>query len=289
MAELAREGRSDREDAAGARWVFPALARAETEPELGAGPPPPDAGAVRAAARVLEARRAEARARSARAYGAPASGAAHEALESALEARAGREEGERADASGGWDAPAGSSGRRALAVGSAVHAALESFDFEAEPRAELARGRERSLVVLRERLAPEDLAAAAEHASRLLERFAAGPLLARLRVLSRGILARELPVLLPAEPGSPAAAGSGPVGFLAGAVDLLYRDPESGELVVADYKTDRIASEAELADRRSAYAEQGRVYQRALREALELEADPRFELWFLESGRIERP
>jgi len=95
-------------------------------------------------------------------------------------------------------------------------------------------------------------------------------------------LARELPVLLPPPDGD-----IGPVGFVAGAVDLLYRDPASGALVVADYKTDAVERPAELADRAKAYAAQGAQYVRAVCEGLRLSEKPRFELWFLNAGRIE--
>jgi hypothetical protein len=36
-----------------------------------------------------------------------------------------------------------------------------------------------------------------------------------------------------------------------------------------------------------AYAQQGRIYVRAVREALALPSTPRFELWFLGLGQIE--
>jgi ATP-dependent exoDNAse (exonuclease V) beta subunit len=74
------------------------------------------------------------------------------------------------------------------------------------------------------------------------------------------------------------------VGFVAGAIDLVHRDPATGELVVVDYKTDRVETDAEIAGRARSYAAQGAEYQRALREALGLDAPPRFELWFLHAG-----
>jgi ATP-dependent exoDNAse (exonuclease V) beta subunit len=69
-------------------------------------------------------------------------------------------------------------------------------------------------------------------------------------------------------------------------VDLVYRDPATGDLVIADYKSDRVGREAAAA-RALAYRRQGRVYAEALRAALGLPALPRFELWLLEAGRIE--
>jgi len=98
-------------------------------------------------------------------------------------------------------------------------------------------------------------------------------------------VARELPVLLAPDPDPP--DGDGPVAFIAGAIDLLYRDPGNGALVIADYKTDEVAG-ADLARRTAIYASQGAAYVRAVQAALELAAPPRFELWFVHAGRIVR-
>ena len=122
----------------------------------------------------------------------------------------------------------------------------------------------------------------------LLDDIARGPLIARLRDLASDIVARELPVLLPAVAAVESDATPAPVGFVAGAIDLVYRDPESGELVVADYKTDQLGPDADGAALRAVaakYAGQGDLYRRALREALELPYTPRFELWLLAHGR----
>jgi ATP-dependent exoDNAse (exonuclease V) beta subunit len=91
-----------------------------------------------------------------------------------------------------------------------------------------------------------------------------------------------MPLLLP-----PLDDATGPVGFMAGSIDLCYRDPETAEFVVVDFKTDPIDGPAEVAERIARYTDQGRHYQRALRAALRLERDPRFELWFLYANRIE--
>ena len=96
------------------------------------------------------------------------------------------------------------------------------------------------------------------------------------------MIARELPVLV-----APERPDAGSVGFVAGAIDLVHRDPGTGELVVVDYKTDRVETPFEIAVRAQAYAAQGAEYQRALREALGLDAPPRFELWFLHAGHRE--
>jgi ATP-dependent exoDNAse (exonuclease V) beta subunit len=133
------------------------------------------------------------------------------------------------------------------------------------------------------RALPErERAEAIARAERLLARFAAGELGARLRRLAPHVVARELPVLLPPDPADPRA----PAGFLAGRIDLLYRDPDTGEWVVADYKTDALDGEEALAERARAYAAQGVGYLRAVCEALRLDRAPRFELWFLEADRV---
>jgi ATP-dependent exoDNAse (exonuclease V) beta subunit len=156
----------------------------------------------------------------------------------------------------------------ARAAGTAVHRVLEALRLDGDVRAELAQQAERI---------PEELARAREVLARLSE----GPLLARLRALRDHVVARELPVLLPAEP-----EGDGAVGFVAGAIDLLYRDPATNEFVVVDYKTDRVAGEAALAERAARYAGQAAHYRRAVQEALDLPQPPRFELWFLHAGAV---
>jgi ATP-dependent exoDNAse (exonuclease V) beta subunit len=195
-----------------------------------------------------------------------------------------------------------------MAAGAAVHRALELLDLAGDLAAGLARQRRRLPAYLASVLDPADPAweAARARAEDLLDRLArSSTLLARLREIAGRVAARELPVLLPpdawpgsrerpaggaARPPAPAAAGDAaatppPVGFIAGAVDLLYRDPD-GAWVVADFKTDRIASDEDLAARCAAYAAQGALYTRAVQEALGLPATPRFELWFLAADQV---
>jgi ATP-dependent exoDNAse (exonuclease V) beta subunit len=84
-----------------------------------------------------------------------------------------------------------------------------------------------------------------------------------------------------------------PLGCHAGAIDLLYRDPESGGLVVADFKTDRVETPAELIARAAVYHPQEALYARAVQEMTDAARPPRTELWFLwadtviDSGRQE--
>jgi ATP-dependent exoDNAse (exonuclease V) beta subunit len=75
------------------------------------------------------------------------------------------------------------------------------------------------------------------------------------------------------------------VGFVSGAIDLLYED-ERGALVVADYKTDEASTAAKLAELTEHYAPQGEAYALAVQRALALAEPPRFELWFLQAGAV---
>ena len=85
---------------------------------------------------------------------------------------------------------------------------------------------------------------------------------------------RELPVLL----------RDANCAIYRGSVDLVYKD-EAGDLVVADYKTDRETDEAAMRER---YREQLRIYATAVQQALDLLFLPRAELWSLRTGqRIE--
>ena len=175
----------------------------------------------------------------------------------------------------------GAAGRAlAMAVGSVIHQLLERFDAEAELESECARQCAELPELLARRVPAEDFEAALERAQTLLERLQGGPLLARLRTLGKRV-ARELPLIAP--PGSGPGA---PAGYCAGVIDLLYRDDAQDEWVVADYKTDQVESEHEVAELVEAYSAQGAVYSEAVRSALGLARAPRFELWLLHLGRV---
>jgi ATP-dependent helicase/nuclease subunit A len=248
----------------GVRWWFPEIVEGERRAlEASAGF---DLGPVAAALAERSIELQAAARRSRRSLRGAVSAEAHERLEASQR--------ESAEA---LSPPA----RRelALAVGTAVHAALEHADWREPAQALLGTAEaalQAALVSLPDARNRDE---AAERARALLHRLVEGPLGERLRTLAPAILARELPVLLPGT-----SEGDGPVGFLAGSIDLLYRDPETGELVVADYKTDEVTNEAELEARAHAYTPQLAAYGRALEEALELPQPPRLELWFLAPG-----
>jgi ATP-dependent exoDNAse (exonuclease V) beta subunit len=166
----------------------------------------------------------------------------------------------------------------ARVVGTLVHAALESFDTTLDPDRALA-GVESQLEALLRQVDPSMRDEVGEEAGRLLDGLRGGRLLARLSALDGAIVARELPLLLPASPDDSALE------FVSGAIDLLYRDPADDRLVVVDYKSDRVEDLAQLAARAQAHAHQGAVYQRAVQGALNLPVPPRFEVWFLAHDR----
>ena len=168
-----------------------------------------------------------------------------------------------------------------MAAGGAVHRALESWDLEADPEAELARQRALLPSYLAALLGDARPDRAERRAAALLDRFAAGPLLPRLQAIGGEVIARELPVLLP-----PGSGESAPVGYVAGAIDLLYKDVETGFLVVADYKTDD-AAENTLEAAAQAYGAQMKVYADAIRAAFPGEA-VRAEIFFVRTGRAVR-
>jgi ATP-dependent helicase/nuclease subunit A len=264
LAERWAEGAWSFPDRHGALWKLPALRPEGERGEAGAQEtavlPTPEE--VAREAETLAARREEAEARRKRPFGGAASEEAHELLrEQQSERRAGETVRVGRDA--------------AMAAGGAVHRALETWDLFSGPQEEARRQRD-LLPAYLARLAEGDvLDRSLPVAQSLLDHFAAGPLLVRLRELREHVLARELPVLLPPSGGA--------VGVISGTIDLLYRDPATGRLVVADYKTDA----AESVDARVAvYAPQGATYVRALHEALGLDDPPRFELWFLQADRV---
>jgi ATP-dependent helicase/nuclease subunit A len=320
LQRLWREGGGRVVDPQGVTWRFPALADLPVAAAAPGGPAcdaalaPPATIAAQAA--LLAGWRATAAARMARPFGAAASEEAHAQLREAAAAAVPPAPsagilGDRGEA-GAEVAVASSAGRRgagaagtaaaataaaaaaagavdgrelAMASGAALHRALELWDLDAAPAREMERQRALLPAYLSAVAAGEDAGRALPRCHRLLERFVSGGLAARLRELAGQVVARELPVLLAPDPDL--TDGDGPVAFVAGAIDLLYRDPGDGALVIADYKTDEVAG-ADLARRTAIYASQGAAYVRAVQAALELAAPPRFELWFVHAGRIVR-
>jgi len=270
-------------DPAGALWKFPALSPALRDEPWGngdsAGPDLPSPEEIARTSQALSADRLTAEARSARPFGGAASEEAHDLLRQQQAERRLGEENVAVQLRQGTAAPLDRDA--AMAAGGAVHRALEEWDLAAEPAAERDRQRAQLPAYLTALARGDVLEKALPRAADLLDRFAASALLQRLRSLRESVLARELPVLIP-----PGKGPHAPVGVVTGAIDLLYRDPATGEIVIADYKTDDVAGPADLERRAAAYAPQGAAYVRAVQEALDLKRPPRFELWFLRADEI---
>jgi ATP-dependent exoDNAse (exonuclease V) beta subunit len=254
-------------DAVEARWVFPSV-ETEAVPSGDDGASTaarlPTVDAIARASRTLLAHREAASERMRR----PLAGAATlDADENADEAADGRL-GEGPPGVPAWHR--GGDDGVARAVGTAVHRALEHFDFLGDLDDQLAAAEVQLRHSIEGELALALRGRALTRAGEMLRQVATGPLMARFRALADRIIARELPVLV--RPSSQ----QGPVGCVTGAIDLVYRDPGTERLVIADYKTGA----------RHDYSVQGDHYRRALREGLGLDYEPRFELWYLEEGAI---
>lgn len=169
--------------------------------------------------------------------------------------------------------------RLAVAVGTLVHHAFEHLDL-AKPVAEgLPEQQARLTEVARVVVGEDDRDAAVARADEILAGFAESALGRRFEGLRDNVVARELPVLLPPDPND----HTGPVGFIAGTIDLVLRD-DDGTYRIVDYKTDPIATEHAETHAQN-YAHQCALYARALQEALGLENTPPVELWFLIGDR----
>jgi ATP-dependent helicase/nuclease subunit A len=169
----------------------------------------------------------------------------------------------------GW-VPQGTRQSRDLgkAAGIALHRLLERWDGRdrdrlSETLARLCAEAARETHVNRTELERE--------ARKILAAFLEGDLADRFSQLDR--LGAELPVLVQSPDAGQAFRGS---------IDLLYRDV-NGEIVVADFKTDRATDPGTL---RSSYGAQLAVYADAVRLALGLSELPRTELWMLRTGEI---
>jgi ATP-dependent helicase/nuclease subunit A len=276
LESLVSSASAEGDDVADARFRFPALASAALdESARDEAAPLADHERVERDARAIRARQEWAERRMQRVTSRPAS------EDPERDADAADDSGDRVPAL------AGASERRvARAVGTAVHRLLETLDLEREhdAAAELERRRGEWAAWLEAALPPDELERGLRRADEVLDHLARGPLLARLGGLRERVVARELPLLQP--PGQGELA---PVGFVTGAIDLLYRDPASDALVVADFKTDRLdaSDPGAAAEHAQRYRAQAEAYTRAVQEALGLERRPRFELWFLDAGQVE--
>ena len=243
------------------QWVLPALdpdrggASGKTSSSRG----PYDLGRVRREADLLARRRTEATARSA----LPVSAAASSLVRGPSGAPTGADE--RA------------LGQAAAAAGTAVHRLLETIDLESDLAAQIEQRRDEVLDwAAAESEGSADLAR--RRAAEVLEGLLAGRCLATLAARASDVVARELPLLVPAGGHDPA------VSVILGVADLVYR--RNGRVVVADYKTDALRDDAEIAARAEHYRPQLDLYARAVGQALDVAEPPVAEIWFLSADRI---
>jgi ATP-dependent helicase/nuclease subunit A len=158
---------------------------------------------------------------------------------------------------------------RARAVGTALHELLERWDFASRDQA---RTLLRAAVTRAARLSSAAEGEVAADADAALESLLASGLPAALRSVE--ILGRELPLLFRDSDGR----------AWSGTIDLLYRDPADGGLVVADYKTDKQPD----GQARARYRAQLEVYARGVARLFPAERPPRLELVWLRAGQRER-
>jgi len=199
-----------------------------------------------------------------------ASAEAHDRLR-----RADGEEGEPATAVAG-------SRDLAMAIGTAIHGLLETVDLAADLRAQVEESGGRLVAAVVDGLDDDQLREAEKTIHNLLATISGGGCLERLTAVAQAVIARELPIF-GWEEGEDA-----PGTVVSGIVDLIYRDPDDGRLVVADYKTGALDDETAIEERARVYEPQVAAYARILRAALELEEEPHTELWFLAADRIVR-
>lgn len=253
------------EDVEGVRWVFPQI-----PPSLYSAPPARPAQAFHhdlEDATRLQKLAKEVWQRAARARAGTITAEAHRGEEGRW-----RTGGERASGSS-----------VAAAAGTVVHAVLERLDLTQALLPQLEDWEKDVDALLPSDVAEIERTAAAALAVRVLSGLRQSPLADRLAAVAPAVVGREVPVLLPGTP-----EGDGPLGYLTGAVDLLYRDPHLGTWVVADFKTDAVETAEEMAQAAASYRRQGELYCRAVKEALRLSTSPHFELWFLQAGQVVR-
>jgi ATP-dependent exoDNAse (exonuclease V) beta subunit len=112
----------------------------------------------------------------------------------------------------------------------------------------------------------------------LLETLREGSLLRYLSSID--IIGTEVPFIMQ-------ETGQGPVGAWVGSIDLMYRCPDTGDIVIVDHKTDRVGDRS-IDDVAAHHAGQGSLYAQAVMQALGLSTPPRFEVWLIEAdARVE--
>jgi ATP-dependent exoDNAse (exonuclease V) beta subunit len=177
--------------------------------------------------------------------------------------------GASADADEPLPPPAAAARELARALGTALHEVLERWTFK---NASSARALLRSAVTRVARLASVSEDVLAAQAGPALDALLASGLPGALAKVE--VVGRELPLLFEDRDGT----------RWNGTIDLLYRDPADGRLVVADYKSDAAPERAD----RERYGRQLAVYARGVARLFPGELAPAAELIWLRTGQRER-
>ncbi|MFH1024121.1 MAG: UvrD-helicase domain-containing protein [Planctomycetota bacterium] len=143
----------------------------------------------------------------------------------------------------------------ALGTGIVVHAALERMDF-AKPQENFTKILDGAMAALPAEFAPEAGKIRAE-TEKILRGFAASSAAREMGAMK--ILAREIPFVAPAP-----VPGADVMGAAMGRMDLVGE--RDGNLIVVDFKTDRVEAGGERAAAEK-YREQGKIYADVLRGA----------------------
>jgi ATP-dependent helicase/nuclease subunit A len=178
----------------------------------------------------------------------------------------------------------GGVGKRASLIGTIVHKALETWNYDEKSHAIL----EHSFKSL-DRWIPEDLPWSREEIRQeiqeMLRGFGESEAASELRGAT--ILGREVPFIMPwntpvsaLSPGG-RGEGEGENCLMEGRIDLIYQ--KDGGLWAADYKTDRV-SEAESSGRADTYRVQAQIYSEAVSKALARELGG-FKIIFVRLGK----
>ena len=163
--------------------------------------------------------------------------------------------------------------------GTATHLVLQYMDFAKTDSEEAVRAEIERLRLSRHL---SDREAEAVDAAAIVKLFAS-PLGRRIRRADG--LRREFKFSLLCDAGEVFGAAAGDSVLLQGVVDCLLE--EDGELVVVDYKTDTVRTEAQLQERRALYTPQLRAYARAM-ERIFRKPVKECVLYFLSMGREAR-
>ena len=272
LTERGFDREADREP--GVRWVLPAFIeddRRRPDDELDEPTTGVDGRSVVADVVAIAQARELAAARMGARWSRPASDAAHRL-------------GARRDTD--FDADATVQARRptrgaAAAVGTAVHRLLETLDLGAELVAQVDARRRSVMDDVTSEIGADECGDVESRLESLIDRISRGGCLSRLAELAPRVASRELEIFRRPDDDDGTSV-------ISGAIDLVYRDPDDGRLVIADYKTDAVEDEVEVAERVERYRPQLETYARALEEALALDEKPHTELWFLHADRIVR-